>query len=139
MNEPIFPLNSKKKSAIDNHLVGGKAANLVKLNRLGFLTPPGFIITTAVFHHMLGQSGLSIPNAGEKLDPSTGNSLKNHIMSLPFDVRIEHKIRKDYQKFEGLAAVRSSMVGEDQASASFAGQLDTFLNIRDEQLTETVR
>ncbi len=139
MNHLIIPLNSKKKSATNKYLVGGKAANLVKLNQLGFPTAPGFIITTAVFHQIIRQSGLSIPAVLEELDTSAYNSLKDHIVSSPFDLRFENKIRKHHQKFDGMAAVRSSMVGEDQASTSFAGQLDTFLNIQDEQLIDAVR
>ncbi|HEX5796976.1 MAG TPA: PEP/pyruvate-binding domain-containing protein [Candidatus Saccharimonadales bacterium] len=83
----------------DGSLVGGKALSLSKMAKAGINVPSGFVITTNVY------------NAG--LNPE-----------------IERQI---LETFDGLdterVAVRSSAVAEDSTSASWAGQLETYLNI----------
>ncbi len=93
-------------------LVGGKAANLGRLLRAGFSVPGGFVITTVAYRHartLVGQPTTEPP-------------------SLPPDVA--DAIHAAYQLMgAGPVAVRSSATAEDMASASMAGQYETFLNI----------
>ena len=96
---------------------------------------PGFILTTTVFHQFMRQSNLPIYKALDKLKPSDYTLHRDHILSLPLDMNLEKTVRKHHKRLQGTVAVRSSMVGEDQPRASFAGQLDTFLNITTEELT----
>ncbi|MCC6298345.1 MAG: hypothetical protein IT314_03545 [Anaerolineales bacterium] len=102
MSAYIVPL--KADSQAQRARVGGKGLSLLWLAQQGFQTAPGFIVTTEAFNG--GQS------TGERAEP-----------------QIDEAIRVAYQQLGGRVAVRSSMVGEDGADASFAGQLDTHLNI----------
>lgn len=139
MSRFVVSLNSSQKSALDPHLVGGKAANLVRLHRMGFRSAPGFIITTKAFHRFMDHPAQYVPADSLGLSAAEYRSLKERITAIPFDPRLENRIRKFHRKLSGAVAVRSSMAGEDQANASFAGQLDTFLNIESERLTDAIK
>ena len=139
MNRFVVPLNSKKKSFINIHLVGGKAANLLKLNQYGFRSAPGFIITTNVFYDFIRQSNQFEFSPLNDHNSGTLEFYQDQFSALQFDIKVEKKINNFYKKLNGLVAVRSSMVGEDQAGASFAGQLDTYLNIRYSELINSIK
>ena len=96
----------------DVALAGGKGANLGELVRAGFPVPPGFVITT------------------EAYDP--GGSLTDEVRDA---------VLVAYARLgRPPVAVRSSATAEDLAEASFAGQQDTFLNVRgDDALLDAVR
>ncbi|MCC6568693.1 MAG: hypothetical protein IT315_05600, partial [Anaerolineales bacterium] len=113
MKSFIIPLDTKSQATKSD--VGGKGLSLLWIAQQGFCNAPGFIVTTEAFIN--GQFG------------STG-----------LQPEIDEAIRSAYQKLGGRVAVRSSMVGEDGAEASFAGQLDTHLNIEGvEEVVKTVR
>ena len=99
----------------DVALVGGKGANLGELVQAGFAVPPGFVVTTDAYRA----------------------SLAGH--EVPEGVRTE--ILAAYAALgQPPVAVRSSATVEDLAGASFAGQLDTSLNVRgDDALLDAVR
>lgn len=135
----IYPLDSRKRSALNINLVGGKAANLIKLNQLGYQTAAGFVITTPAFNSFFQKI-----NFGQDQNPTNQNTLQfdsllENILKTPFDTKIEKKIIKKYKLLDGKVAVRSSMPGEDQKQKSFAGQLDTYLNIDELQLTDSIK
>lgn len=100
-------------------IVGGKAANLGRLIRAGFVVPNGFVITTAAFR------------------AASGYGSRTPVMS----AEIADEILSAYQTLgAGLVAVRSSATAEDMATASMAGQYETFLNIEgDDELLDAVR
>jgi phosphohistidine swiveling domain-containing protein len=139
MNGLIYPLNSKKKSARNISLVGGKAANLIKLNQIGYRTAPGFVITTAVFNSLFQKLKLREDKNHRNLTISQYDSFLENIVNISFDAHIENAIRKKYAILSTKVAVRSSMPGEDQTEMSFAGQLDTFLNIDGGQLIDAIK
>lgn len=92
-------------------VAGGKGAGLAWLAATGQPVPPGFVITTAAFR------ALGPLAAGEA------------IRTAPLPAAVLAAISRSYAELGGPVAVRSSLVGEDSREASFAGQLDTFLNV----------
>jgi pyruvate, water dikinase len=136
----------------DVPLVGGKNASLGemyrKLSDEGVLVPNGFAITADAYWRMLEAAGASEPlrAALDGLDPSDvadlarRGKLAREIIygaGLPDDVAGEvlagyRRLQSEYGQDVSLA-VRSSATAEDLPTASFAGQQDTFLNIRGEQ------
>ena len=139
MKRLIVPLNSRRNSDVNTLLVGSKGANLLKLNQQGFKTAPGFIITTNVFQQFIHQSGKNLFADFNASDAESYTSHKKIFSSLQFNPKVTKKIEKHHQKLSGTVAVRSSMVGEDQASASFAGQLDTYLNVGPAELMASIK
>src|SRR3954470_13527126 len=130
--------------------VGGKNASLGEmigaLAAAGIRVPGGFAPTAAAFHEFLDSNGLKqrIAERLSALDPADvkalaacGKAIRSWILETPFPAPLEQEIRQHYQQLEGQAcgnpasfAVRSSATAEDLPEASFAGQQETFLNIR---------
>ncbi len=129
MKSRIVNLSSKKKPVLNITLVGGKGANLLKLNQFGFPIPPGFIVTTEAFRRSTRQTRNRYFSAVKTPQPEADKFNPNPESALVIDPALAVKIGKYLQRFSGTFAVRSSMVREDQLDASFAGQLDTYLNV----------
>jgi pyruvate,water dikinase len=129
--------------------VGGKNASLGEmigaLAQAGIRVPGGFATTAAAFHEFIAQGGLEkrIDERLRRLDPAdvdalaaAGKEIRAWILATAFPGPLEQEIRKHYQELERQAggqvsfAVRSSATAEDLPEASFAGQQETFLNIR---------
>lgn len=99
----------------DLPLVGGKGLNLGKLTAAGFLVPPGFCVTTDAYRTTVGTA-------------DTQNSEVVQAAALP--ELLQSEILTAYNQLGAdSVAVRSSATAEDLPDASFAGQLDTFLNV----------
>src|SRR5215472_12857088 len=124
--------------------VGGKGANLGELTRAGFPVPSGFCITTAAYRDFVRTSGEfkalldSLERVThEDLDTirAIGVRIREHLeaLAIPADVRLA--VLQAWRELgaEHAYAVRSSATAEDLPSASFAGQQDTFLNVRGEE------
>ena len=131
--------------------VGGKGANLGELTRAGFPVPPGFCVTTAAYRNFVQQSG-ELDALLDALDGVThedlgtigalGGRIREHLGALAMPVGIQSAVLAAWRELgTGHAyAVRSSATAEDLPSASFAGQQDTFLNVRGEEpLLEALR
>lgn len=122
--------------------VGGKGANLARLVSAGAPVPPGLCLTTAAFWRFLDESGISrefVSLAEEACAhpqspalPSRLERLRARIAQAILPRDINDAIIEALAKFpaEARFAVRSSATSEDLAEASFAGQYDTFLNVR---------
>jgi pyruvate, water dikinase len=127
--------------------VGGKNASLGEmiggLASAGIRVPGGFATTAQAFREFLDQLGPRIDQRLRALDPKDVNALakcgaevRSWIMQQPFPAALEQEIRSKYQELiartssETSFAVRSSATAEDLPEASFAGQQETFLNIR---------
>src|SRR5262245_20168393 len=131
--------------------VGGKGANLGELTRAGFPVPPGICVTTAAYREFLGASGglQALLDALERVtheDVDTmralGCRLRGHLEALAIPAEVRSAVLQAWRELgtEHAYAVRSSATAEDLPSASFAGQQDTFLNVRGEaKLLEAVR
>jgi pyruvate,water dikinase len=127
--------------------VGGKNASLGELYRelaaSGVRVPDGFAITADAYWHFLEASGLSgrIPALLQGLDTrdladlaARGISVRHAIMAAALPADLQEAIVAAYgQLGEGTAidvAVRTSATAEDLPDASFAGQQETYLNVR---------
>ncbi|MCK0152553.1 phosphoenolpyruvate synthase [Alcanivorax sp. S6407] len=128
--------------------VGGKNASLGEmisnLSAAGVSVPGGFATTAEAFREFLEHNNLTqrINDALSALDvedvnalAKTGQEIRQWVIDAPFQPALEDAIRDAYEQIgEGNAdlpvAVRSSATAEDLPDASFAGQQETFLNIR---------
>src|SRR6185436_15755531 len=131
----------------DLEQVGGKNASLGEmiggLAAAGIRVPGGFATTAEAFREFLGELGPRIDERLRSLDPADvkalakcGAEIRSWILQQPFPQAFEQEIRAKYQSLieqsssEASFAVRSSATAEDLPEASFAGQQETFLNIR---------
>lgn len=133
----------------DVERVGGKNASLGEmisnLANAGVSVPRGFATTADAFRDFLEQSGLNnrIKKALSSLNVDDVNALANigakirqWIVETPFSDELESAVEKAYLELKGdseddfAVAVRSSATAEDLPDASFAGQQETFLNVR---------
>jgi pyruvate,water dikinase len=129
--------------------VGGKNASLGEmiggLARAGVRVPGGYATTAQAFQAFLSGSGLDrrIAERIKTLNPqdvdalaACGSEVRNWIEQAPFPAKVEQDIRYFYQSLvkdtseDTSFAVRSSATAEDLPDASFAGQQETYLNIR---------
>ncbi|MDH1261427.1 phosphoenolpyruvate synthase [Pseudomonas sp. GD03944] len=128
--------------------VGGKNASLGEmisnLAGAGVSVPGGFATTAQAYRDFLEQSGLNdqIHAALDALDvddvnalAKTGAQIRQWVMDAPFPAELDVQIRTAFAAMSAgndnmAVAVRSSATAEDLPDASFAGQQETFLNIR---------
>ncbi|HSH00989.1 MAG TPA: phosphoenolpyruvate synthase [Anaerolineae bacterium] len=122
--------------------VGGKGANLGELTQAGFNVPPGFCVTTAAFHHFISPATATIYPQLDTINPhdldslrEVGRAVRAHLATLSLPQPVITAITNAWQNLNPSApyAVRSSATAEDLPHASFAGQQDTYLNIRGQQ------
>jgi phosphohistidine swiveling domain-containing protein len=134
-------------SAISKHdlpIVGGKGANLGEMTQAGFPVPPGFCVTTAAFEQFITTSEQSeklyISLARIELNDlegarQIGQKIRDDLRSIPVPDAVKEAVLTAWQAQgpEKAYAVRSSATAEDLPDASFAGQQDTYLNVRGEE------
>lgn len=146
MNARVIPLNQLGKHDVE--LVGGKNASLGEmishLANAGVSVPTGFATTAEAYREFLQQSGLNdkIKAELDQLDvdniqalTETGAKIRQWIVDTPLTKALEQEIRLAFHTLSNgnpdiAVAVRSSATAEDLPDASFAGQQETFLNIR---------
>ena len=138
-------------SRLDVSLAGGKGANLGDMAQAGHPIPPGFVICAPAFRKMLECSGLdlSIDELMQGLERNNFNQLQEiehqarHLVeNAPFPDELRSMVNEAYRELGDHVpvAVRSSATAEDCASASFAGQQETFLNVvGQEQLLQAIQ
>jgi pyruvate,water dikinase len=133
----------------DVESVGGKNASLGEmvqhLARAGVRVPDGFATTAEAYRRFLAHEGLADRVNGmlAALDvedtralADVGGRIREAVEEQPFPPDLEQEIREAYDRLAGEQgaeasfAVRSSATAEDLPDASFAGQQETFLNIR---------
>jgi len=132
-------------------LVGGKAASLGELTKVGIPVPPGCVVTTAAFEAALNalDSEDSIRRGVEQLDADdsvtiarVAAGIRRRVATVPFPAELRTAIAGGYHQLahatdpEGVdapVAIRSSATSEDSAEASFAGLQDTHLWVRGEE------
>ncbi|WP_313740439.1 phosphoenolpyruvate synthase [Pseudomonas sp.] len=143
-----YVVSLDKLGVHDVEHVGGKNASLGEmisnLAGAGVSVPGGFATTAQAYRDFLEQSGLNerIHAALDALDvddiaalTQTGAQIRQWVMDAEFPARLDSEIRTAFAEMaqgnDNMAvAVRSSATAEDLPDASFAGQQETFLNIR---------
>jgi pyruvate,water dikinase len=143
----------------DVPIVGGKNANLGEMIKAGIPVPPGFAITAYAYRKFIEETGIAQKIYGIIQETVTdmnnpqqyeeaSRKIRELIESTPMPKEIEEAIRNAYAQLnmrtntsEVFVAVRSSATAEDLPDASFAGQQETFLNVKgvDELLEKTVK
>ena len=131
----------------DVETVGGKNASLGEmisnLSNLGVAVPGGFATTAAAYRAFLATDGLDqrIAAVLDNLDVDdidallkAGETVRQWILDTPLPDRLRTDVQAAWDEMSGgddiAVAVRSSATAEDLPDASFAGQQETFLNVR---------
>lgn len=134
--------------AADIAMAGGKAVGLGGLIRAGLPVPPGFVLNTAAYSHFVEANQLEarireLATLSPQASPQDYADASERIQTLvtagtlPADIAAE--LGAAYGRLsdarldnggETAVAVRSSATAEDLAAASFAGQQETYLNVR---------
>ncbi len=147
LDQRVIPLRSVRMT--DVHRVGGKNASLGELlgqlTQLGLRVPEGFATTADAYREFLSENGLAdrIDAALANLDVGdldqlvgTGSQIRSWILGAPLPASLVTEITSAWNRMaadqpgEFAVAVRSSATAEDLPEASFAGQQETFLNVR---------
>ena len=144
-NSYVKKLNKLNLQDID--LVGGKNASLGEmignLSELGINVPGGFATTSHAYRDFLKHKNLGdrINNALDNLNvdnisdlTATGKKIRAWVLETELPNKLMLEIEREWQEMSGgkdiAVAVRSSATAEDLPDASFAGQQETYLNIR---------
>ena len=147
MNSYVIPF--ERLGMRDVETVGGKNASLGEmigaLGKLGVRVPGGFATTSQAYREFLAQGGLEGRIRAElaALDvddvarlAASGARIRQWILATPFSAALRAAVSAELARMSGGAdiavAVRSSATAEDLPEASFAGQQETFLNVRGE-------
>ncbi len=142
MTTTPYILPFSQSGTADLPVVGGKGANLGEMARTGLPVPPGFCLTTAAFAAFL--TGADAAWLYGRLDQiqagdlaaarQVGQEIRAHLQQTAVPDTVAAAVRAAWQA-QGVThayAVRSSATAEDLPDASFAGQQDTYLNVRGE-------
>ncbi|MFN8468196.1 MAG: PEP/pyruvate-binding domain-containing protein [Caldilineaceae bacterium] len=134
----IATLDSPGLSLVD---AGGKGANLNAMRCAGFPVPPGFVVLTAVYRRFVADNALDalIAEQWQRCDPQRPDTFEtaSQVVRAAFIAGklagdLANAIERQYAALGASVpvAVRSSATAEDLPDASFAGQQDTYLNVR---------
>ena len=147
MNNYVVPFERVKMHDVET--VGGKNASIgemiSQLASLGVQVPGGFATTAYAYREFLRQGQLDerIKQVLSELDvdnvaklATVGAQIRDWIMSTPLPGEFETAVKQQFKMMSAgkdiAVAVRSSATAEDLPEASFAGQQETFLNVRGE-------
>jgi pyruvate,water dikinase len=151
-------------------IAGGKGANLAEIYNLGVAVPPGFVVTAQAYDYFIEKAGIKEKikelldrinyEDTKELDEITSN-IRTFIVESEFPKEMKEEILESYENLDIgeydvakssaldvlskssepiFVAVRSSATTEDLADASFAGQQDTFVNVKGEdQLLKSIK
>jgi len=147
MSDQVIWLDKLGMNDVDR--VGGKNASLGEmisnLSSLGVSVPGGFATTAEAYRQFLRHEGLSERINAKLADldindvvalADTGAEIRAWVVDTPFPDELLHAITESWKVMEAeggidvAVAVRSSATAEDLPDASFAGQQETFLNVR---------
>lgn len=133
--------------------VGGKGANLGEMTRAGFPVPPGFIVTADAYYQYIQENHLdeeiqeilqTVVYEDHLSLEQASKRIKQLLLRGKLSEDVARAITSAYDTLgdtqDVLVAVRSSATAEDLPSASFAGQQETFLNVKGkEQVLQKVK
>lgn len=143
----IRPFSELSKA--DAGIAGGKGASLGEMTQAGIPVPPGFVVLTTAFDQFMTDSGLS-KNVQSVLDAVDGEdvhsllaaskALEDMIMAAAMPKSVQVEIMSAWKELGAeFVAIRSSATAEDGMNAAWAGQLDTYLNTREDEVLWNVQ
>ena len=127
--------------------IGGKALNLAKMSQAGFNIPPAFVVSVYAYESFINKD--LEDKISEILDSVDFNqedsvskgcaAIKELIKEMKLPSSLYSEVTAKINSLpQGYYAVRSSAVSEDLEDASFAGQLDSFLNTKKEDILDRI-
>jgi pyruvate, water dikinase len=139
----------KQISKSDVNIAGGKGASLGEMTNAGIPVPSGFIVLAEAFDRFLEETDLDMEvNAIMKkvnhkdinsVDKAS-NEIRDLIGDADFPEDIKKEILKEFIRLKAKhVAVRSSATAEDSSVASWAGELETYLNVTKNNLFDSVK
>ncbi len=141
--------NFTKLGKGDADIAGGKGASLGEMTNAGIPVPPGFVVLADAFEKFLeeNQIGADVEAILEKVNHKDTNSvdgasaeIQSIILNANFPKDIETEVLKDFKELNAeYVAVRSSATAEDGSSASWAGELESYLNTTKENLLDNIK
>jgi pyruvate, water dikinase len=145
----MFTKQFKEISKEDVGVAGGKGASLGEMSGVGISVPPGFVIIINAFDRFLEETdlGVDVVSILKKInykDLSSVDKASHEIRDMIHDVAMPKDLATlflaEFKKIKSpYVAVRSSATAEDSAVASWAGELETFLNTTEKNLLENVK
>lgn len=146
---PRYIKNFNELKRTDTKIAGGKGASLGEMTQAKILVPPGFVITAPAFDRFLEETDLNVEVEVQlkKVNYKDMNSVdqaSKTIRDLIHDARFPDDLKKEILvAFKYLnakfVAVRSSATAEDSSVASWAGELESYLNTTEKILIGNVK
>ncbi len=138
---------TREMSATPRDLVGGKAANLFRLNRLGFAVPAFFCVSSDAFAAFIeparGQLLTSMASVTPVNVVQSARAIAEQLSAAPLPEQLIAQVSAQIQRLRATGArffsVRSSAIGEDSAEHSYAGLFHTFLYVPETDVLRRVR
>lgn len=133
----------------DTAIAGGKGASLGEMTQAGMPVPPGFVVTVEAFEEFLRDADLGVELGTALRDvrhedinsvEEVSKKIRDLIHDADFPEALGDEIKKAYHELNApLVAIRSSATAEDSSMASWAGELESYLNVTAETLLESVK
>jgi pyruvate,water dikinase len=133
----------------DAGIAGGKGASLGEMTQAGLKVPPGFVVLAGAFDRFLEETDLTqeLEAILKKVNYHDINSvdgasskIRNLILNAKMPKDLEKDIVAEFKKLKTkFVAVRSSATAEDSSAASWAGELETYLNTTEKTLLFNVK
>ncbi len=149
MAKSKFAKNFKELNKKNVDIAGGKGASLGEMTGAKIPVPPGFVVLAPAFDCFLEETDLfqDITAKLKKVKYNDVNSVSKTsaeihdlIMDATMPADIEKEIEADFKKLNAkFVAVRSSATAEDSSVASWAGELESYLNTTEKTLLENVK
>lgn len=133
----------------DVGIAGGKGASLGEMTQAKIPVPPGFVVLASAFDRFLEETDLrqEIQAELDKVNYKDTNSvdrasneIREMIAEAKFPADLGKEILSEFKKLKAeYVAVRSSATAEDSKTASWAGELETYLNTNQKELLNNVK
>jgi phosphohistidine swiveling domain-containing protein len=127
-----YTVDLVQRAALDRDLTGGKGSGCARLMHYGFSVPHGFVVTIKAFREFISQVDRGNDDALADSQAVRFRTIRESIMAASFPDALRRAVIKSYRRLGGRVAVRSSMKAEDSVLASYAGQLESILNVEGE-------
>ncbi len=147
--DPLFTITFKQLTKADVGIAGGKGASLGEMTNAKIPVPPGFVVLASSFDQFLKESKLDskIEDILKKLKHTdvasvdrASNRIRKLILDADFPKDIGTEVMKQFTVLHApLVAVRSSATAEDSSTASWAGELESYLNVKKDGVLDSVK